>query len=207
MRSSAGRIAHALCACLMFLVAVAPVAGTAQGADLPSHPIEAVWKPQQLTFQFRSEGRTYACDILEHKIATILRRLGAREQLEVRRVSCRNFAGTAHFELIMESPVAATPENVRDITTYDSQDDLIARVRGVELPSPADLERFPAVWKHVSFLRAARLNLEGDCALVQQLRRQILPKMSIQVLVDIEAVDCSHSRPRLTVQALVTAAM
>ena len=104
MRNLAGRFAHAAVrACLVFLVALTA------GADLPPHPVEAVWKPQHLIFQFRSENRTYACDVLENKIKMILLRLGARDAIELRRVSCRNFAGTARFEVIMESPVPATP--------------------------------------------------------------------------------------------------
>lgn len=201
MRSFAGRVTHvAVGVCLVFLVAL-----TARGADVPRHPVEAVWKPQQLTFQFRSEGRTYACDILENKIKMILLRLGAGDKIELRRLSCYNFAGTARFEVIMTSPVPATPENIREITSYDSQDVLVARVRGAQLPSPSDLERFPAVWEHISFRRVARLHLEDrDCALVQQLRRQVLPKMSVQVIKDIERVDCAYSSPRLTVLALVS---
>jgi hypothetical protein len=48
----------------------------------------------------------------------------------------------------------------------------------------------------------------GDCALVLQLRQQILSKMSVQVTKDIEAADCfeelqSMGAPRLAVVALV----
>jgi hypothetical protein len=171
--------------------------------------IEAVWKPQTIMFEYRSEGRVYRCDILQYKIGMILRRLGARDRLEVRRFACSDHGGRTRFEVLMESPVEATAENVRDITSYSSEDELIARARGVQLPSAADLERFPAAWESIAFHRDGALYLEaGDCALVQQLRRQILPKMSLRVTKDIASMDCAQElsgigSPRLTVTALV----
>ena len=195
---------HAICACLILLaLSLAPLSVTT-AEEAPQDRIEAVWRPQRLAFQYHSEGRVYACDILEHKIRRILTQLGAREQIIVRRVSCRDFAGTARLEVIMESPVIASPENIREITAYDSEDELIARVRGVPLPSAEDLERFPVVWESISIHRARKVHLErADCALVQQLRRQILPKMSVQITRDIERADCTQDSPRLTVMALV----
>lgn len=121
---------------------------------------------------------------------------------------CRDFDGLAELEVLMESPVIATAENIRDITSYDSEDELIARVRGMPLPSPEDLERFPAVWQPISFRGAGSGKLylaDRDCALVQQLRRQILPNMSVQVIKDVERLDCSYAASRLKVLALVAA--
>jgi hypothetical protein len=169
-------------------------------------PVEAVWRAQRFTFQYRSEGQIYRCDLLKHKIRNILTQLGARDRIVVRSVSCQDFARAARLEVIMESPVVATPENIRVITQYDTQDELIARVRGVALPTAEDIERFPAVWQSIALQRAPKVYLEnGDCALVQQLRRQILPGMSVQIIKDIDRVDCSLARPRLTVLALVAA--
>ncbi len=192
------------CVCLTLFGAL-----DATSAELSHDSVEAIWKPQRLMFAYRSEGRTYSCDILEHKIVMILRRLGARDGLEVRRVTCHDLARQARFAVLLESPIAATNENISDVTQYDSKDELIARVSNVELPSAADLERFPAVWESVSFRRDHKLYLEaGDCALVQQLRRQVLPKMSVKVTKDIGGMDCAQelagiAAPRLVVLALV----
>jgi hypothetical protein len=194
---------YAICACLVALLALstAPLC-TAEHVEQDS--VEAVWRPQRLTFSYRSEGRVYACDLLQNKVANILTQFGASERIVVRSVYCRDFAGAAQLEVLMESPVIATPENIRAITQYDSQQELIARVQGVHLPTAEDLERFPAVWESISIQRARKVSLEtADCALVQQLRRQILPKMSVQIVKDIERADCTHASPRMTVMALV----
>lgn len=194
---------HAIFACLALLGLSFAQLSMAQSAA-PQDPVEAVWRAQRLMFRYRSEGRVYACDILEHKVKRILTQFGARDQLVVRRVACRDFAGFAQLEVLMESPIEATAENVSEITQYDSQDELIARLRGVTLPSAEDVVRFPAVWESIAIQRAPRVYLEqGDCALVQQLRRQILPKMSVQIVKDNDRADCLHDSPRLTVLALV----
>lgn len=196
MRNLPYRIAYTACACVALFAALA-----AQGAELTQDPVEAIWKAQRLVFHYRSEGTMYSCDVLAHKTKIILRQLGARDRIELRRVRCRDFAQLAQLEVFMESPVVATSENIRSITHYDSEDVLIARVRGMPLPSPENLERFPAVWQTTTL---RKLPLEGrDCALVQQLRSQILPKMSVQVIKDIKRVNCGLASPRLTVLALV----
>jgi len=198
MRRLPDRIAFSACACLaLFCVA------TAHGAELMQNPVEAVWRARHLTFHYRSEGTMYSCDLLAQKIKTILRQLGARTRFQLGGVRCRDFAELAQLELFVEAPVVATAENIRDITHYDSKDELIARVRGMPLPTPEDLERFPAVWETISF-RAGKFGLENqDCALVQQLRRQVLPSMSVQVIKDINRLACPQASPRLTVLALV----
>lgn len=201
MRSFLDRIAQIGIACLATLLAMANGAERADAAE-----IVATWKPQRLVFNYRSVGRNYTCAILEYKIKMILQRLGASEQLEMKRFACRDLAGHARFEVVMRSPIEASDENIREITQYDSEDELLARLHGAGLPSAAEIETFPAVWTTVSF---RRLDLDSaDCALVQQIRRQILPKMAVQVTKDIAGVDCSQeltgiAGPKLTVLALV----
>ncbi len=178
--------------------------------DLPrSVAIEAVWKPQIAPFTYRSEGRRYSCDVLAYKIRLTLSRLGANGHVDVRRIACHDLATLAHFEVALESPIEATMDNVRAVTTHDATSELIARVQGTTLATPENVQRFPATWRTVSFRHARRLDLDaGDCALVQQLRNQLLPKMSIRILRDIRGVDCSEElsgirKPDLTVVALV----
>lgn len=190
MRNLPYRIARSACVCLALFAVF-----QAQGAPSMQDSVEAVWKAQRLEFYYRSLDTLYTCVGLEEKTKIILRQLGARGRIAVRRVRCRDFSRLARLEVLIESPFVATPENIRDITNYDSQDELIARVRGVSLPSAEDLERFPAVWKTVTF--------RGDCALLQQLRQQIMSKMSVQMLKDSKRSICSQASPRLAVMALV----
>ncbi len=178
-------------------------------ADSPQEEVTAVWKAQQVNFEYRGYSTMYSCRSLEDKLEIILRTVGARENVSLQSYICDEQLGIARFQISMQSPVIASEENIRELTTHDSKDELVARVNGAQLPGAADLERFPAVWKKVSFARDRDMRLErGDCELVEQLRRQILPRMSVQVVKD--NIRCSSAfgnigSPRLIVSALVPA--
>ena len=168
--------------------------------------VEAVWKPQRVNFVYRGYSTLYSCGGLQQKLEKILTTVGARGSIEMRAYSCDDALAIVRFQIVLTSPVEATPENVAQLTTYDARDELIARVHGERLPSAEDLPRFPAVWKTVSFARSRQMRLApGDCELVLQLRRHILPRMAVQVVND--QVRCSQfgniGKPQLTVSALV----
>jgi hypothetical protein len=196
-------------ACLTVLLlsgSAAHAQSSAEQAVTDAAVVEAVWKPQRINFVYRGYSTLYSCSGLQDKLEKILATVGARDHVELRAYSCDDALAIARFQIALASPVEATPENVQELTTYDAHAVLIARVRGEQLASAEDLPRFPAVWKTISFARSREMRLEpGDCELVQQLRRHVLPRMSVQIVSD--RVQCSEfgniSRPQLTVSALV----
>ena len=186
------------------LVLAASVANAQSAAD--ESVVEAVWKPQRMNFVYRGYSTLYSCRSLQQKLQTILTTVGARGGVELRTYSCDDELAIARFQIVLTSPVEATPENVEQLTTYDARDELVAHVRGERLASAEDLPRFPAVWKTISFARSREMKLApGDCELVEQLRRHILPRMAVQIVND--RVRCSPfgniGKPQLTVSALV----
>ena len=188
------------------LLLAAGVANAQSPAD--QTVVEAVWKPQRMNFVYRGYSTLYSCRGLQQKLEKILTSVGARGGIELRAYSCDDELATASFQIALTSPVEATPENVEQLTSYDARDELVSRVRGERLASAEDLQRFPAVWKTISFARSRQMKLApGDCELVLQLRRHILPRMSIHVVSD--QVRCSVfgniGKPQLTVSALVPA--
>ena len=188
------------------LLLAAGVANAQSPAD--QTVVEAVWKPQRMNFVYRGYSTLYSCRGLQQKLEKILTSVGARGGIELRAYSCDDELATAQFQIALTSPVEATPENVEQLTSYDARDELVSRVRGERLASAEDLQRFPAVWKTISFARSRQMKLApGDCELVLQLRRHILPRLSIHVVSD--QVRCSVfgniGKPQLTVSALVPA--
>lgn len=194
---------------LAYIIAVGPVANAIAASPADGDTVEAVWKAQQVNFEYRGYSTIYSCQSLEDKLEVILRSVGAREDLQLRSYACNEAIGVARFQVSLQSPVVASDANIRELTTHDAKDELVARVNGEKLATHEDVQRFEAVWKTVSFARDRDMRLErGDCELVQQLRRQILPRMSVQIMKD--NVSCSTNlgnagRPRLTVSALVPA--
>lgn len=170
---------------------------------------QAVWMTQTITFVYRGYSTIYSCGGLQRTLERVLVGVGApRDGIRLQAYSCDDRSGWARFELTFVSPIEATPENVRALTTYDSRDALVAKVRGERLPGAEDLPRFPAVWKTVSFAHDRKMKLApGDCELVQELRKQVLPKMSVHIIRD--DVRCSSfgsiAPAQLTVSALVPA--
>jgi hypothetical protein len=122
-------------------------------------------------------------------------------------MGCTDMVTHGRMEITLESPVVATPENIEALTTYDSKQELVARVRNEHLASAEDVQRFPAAWKTISMTRDRSLKLgPSDCELVEQLRRDVLPHMSIRV--DYDRLRCSSvfgniGQPQLRVAALV----
>jgi len=174
-------------------------------APAPQDAVEAVWQPHNMAFEYRGYTTLYSCRTLQDKLRKILLHLGARQPPQLRAYACDEATGTVRFQVTFESPLEATAENVRQLTDYDARELLIARTRGEPLQTAQDIERFPAAWKTVSFASDRKLGLDpGDCELVQQLRRQILPRMSVQVLNSRRCSTFGNvGKPGMTVSALV----
>jgi hypothetical protein len=169
--------------------------------------VEAVWKVQSLNVAYSGYATVYSCDALLRKVSEILQTLGARDTLRIRSLGCTDMVSHGRMEITLESPVEATPENIEALTTYDSKQELVARVRSEHLASAEDVQRFPATWKIVSMKGDRQLKIgPSDCELVEQLRRDVLPHMSIRF--DYDRLRCSTvfgnvGQPQLRVAALV----
>lgn len=183
----------------LVLLLVAAVAGAAE-------PIEAVWKPQRITFAYSGQTTHYTCHTLEQKVKLVLKALGAHEDMVVDRSSCSDLTG-AQLHVEFRSPVAASIDNIRLITTYDPEELLAARLNKQTLPSAEDLPRFSAVYQDVSFARDRKLKMQAaDCEFVDHVRRQLLPTLAARVVTN--RVFCtpgypSITPPRLTVSVLL----
>jgi len=200
MKRSGGWVGFARATVLVLAASVA----NAQSAD--DAVVQAVWKPQRMNFVYRGYSTLYSCRSLQQKLEKILTSVGARGGIELRAYSCDDESASASFQIALTSPIEATPENVEQLTTFDTREELVARVHGERLATAEDLPRFPAVWKTISFARSREMKLSpGDCELVLQLRRHILPRMAVQIVND--QVRCSEfgniGKPQLTVSALV----
>jgi hypothetical protein len=170
--------------------------------------VEAIWRRQVVSFEYRADETTYSCRILWQKISGMLLYVGARTAAPFEGFQCNDFAGTVRLQIALESPVEATPENLRAATDYDTRDLLVARLQGGQLPTAGDVARFPAAWTTLA-LRESHMQLtSADCELVQQLRRQVLPKLSVEVVQEPARCVPTLSRgraPALKVRALLVA--
>jgi hypothetical protein len=170
-------------------------------------PAQAIWKEQEFAFYFQSQTTFYSCSSLEAKLERILKALGAQNaHVKVRSVDCQS--GPVRMPRVLvqaRTPVEATPQAIAERDKGKSKRELTARVRG-EAEDPELLAPFPAQWKRVSLSRGA-VDLEpGDCELIDELRRKVLPKLAVRIVKD--STHCTPQQltlgqPQLQVDALV----
>jgi hypothetical protein len=199
------------CYCVLVLSICASGAHAAEPESVPppsGEPVQAIWKPQELTFYFQSFTTFYSCSSLETKVKRLLIAVGAHRDMKVRTRGCvasHEIARMPYVEIELVSPVEATPAALAELDKTRSTRALAARVRGDSKQAELAEAPFAAQWKRVSLSRG-KLNLEpGDCELIEQLNKKVLPKLAIKVVDD--KVECapnqiSMTQPRLVVDAL-----
>lgn len=181
----------------------------AQTAVAAEEPVQAVWKPQELVFYYQSFTTFYSCDSLEQKLERILLQLGAASTVRVRAANCSQ--GPVSFpraEISLVAPVEATPDALAELEEGESTRELVARVTGARARAEELGQQFPAQWKRVEVGRGPGApNLEsGDCELLDQVRRKILPSLAVRVLEGTQPCPRNTGgllRPKLVVEALI----
>lgn len=171
----------------------------------PQAPVQAIWKQQEINFHFQSFTTFYSCSSLTGKVERLLAALGAGADTRVRTSGCHGseIAQMPYLRIKLTSPVEATPAELAELEKTRSTRELAARVRGERGTDASD--RFPAHWKAVSLSRG-KFDLEpGDCELIDQLKRKVLPKLAVRIVTD--EMQCTPGQlpmgqPRLEVQAL-----
>ncbi|MGH8174890.1 MAG: hypothetical protein ACREV5_01345 [Steroidobacter sp.] len=145
--------------------------------------IDAIWRVQHLDFEYYSPHYAYTCDALKEKVRTILKAMGAHAALSIDAgCSGDSLVQQLSARISLATPMEATAENLRAATTFDTRDQLAAKLRNRRLPSAADVERFPASWRRISLSRDSKASLEaGDCDLLNSIRKQLLPRLGVNV--------------------------
>ena len=162
--------------------------GWAPGAD-SAGPQPAVWKEQHLTFYYVGRTARYSCQGLRDKVRSLLLEMGARRDLKVSVLACDESASRLggssfgpYLGLVFSSPsmadAAAKPRAPGDLSSVDA--------RYVPFTLTSDLFR--------------NLGL-GDCELIEEFTRQILPKLATRdVKQDIACVPNQMSGSRFFVR-------
>jgi hypothetical protein len=172
----------------------------------PADPVQAIWKHQEISFYFQSFTTFYSCSGLEGKLERIMRELGVHARVRVRSADCP--ASVARMPRVMMQvigPVEATPEALAERDKNKSVRELVERVRGKSNHPLDSLDQFPAQWRRVSLTRG-RLDLQpGDCELIDEVKKKVLPRLAVRIVND--DVRCTPNQlalgqPRLEVDAL-----
>lgn len=169
------RFAALLLACVL----LPPASGSPSEEAVP-----AVWKAQELRFDYIGFTSKYSCEGLRDKVKDVLLLLGARRDLEVRSFGCSRMGAPEPLPSLRIKISTLIPAG-----QGDANDALEAR------------------WRTVSLGGAGKLTA-GDCELADQIRTSILPHFTSRNLKS--KTDCvPHQLPAgnilLNVDVLVPA--
>lgn len=186
MRSD--RLSIAVC----LAVALAAVAAAQPRAPADSgDPIPAVWKEQHVEFSYAGRTSRYSCDGLLEKVRAMLLDLGARRDLKITPLRCADTdlmhsdGGGSRIKIVFSSP---------------------ARPEAADKPlRSGDLAATVARFEQFTITSDAFRNMGiGDCELVQEFTRQILPRLLVRaVRQDIVCVPYKPSVSRFFVRGEV----
>jgi hypothetical protein len=152
-------------------------------------PLRAVWKEQRINFLYVGRTSRYSCEGLRDKMRSLLLDLGARRDLKITAVGCDESVGRLNvsslgpnLSIIFSSPAlpdpAAKPLHSGDLAPVDARYEVFTLTR--------DVFRDFGI---------------GDCELVEEFARQILPKLiSRNVKQDITCVPNQYSGSRFFVR-------
>jgi hypothetical protein len=193
---------------LFAALAIATSAAPSFAAEEPK-PVQAVWKPQELVFHYQSFTTFYSCESLESKLEQMLRQVGAQAEVRVRSVDCgRGPVRMPRADIQLISPVLATPEALAELKKGESTRELAAKVSGERARAVELAEQFPAQWRRVTIGKGRDApSLEsGDCELLDQVRKKLLPKLAVRVVQDNTPCPpntTTLTRPSIVVDALI----
>lgn len=172
----------ALLACVMGSMAVAPAR-----AD---ETVRAVWQVQEIHLPYFGLTTQYSCDGLRDKVRELLTELGAREDFLVRIAGCTSITGPVRnpsVTMVLATATPASDETTRALADDAKRSELLARMKS-RSKSKAEFsdEPFDAVVKRVTLRSKSSVSpgASGDCELLEQMRRQVFPKIGVNVISD-----------------------
>ena len=115
----------------------------------------AVWVPLQLNFVYRHFTTTYSCDGLAARMRSLLLKLGARPDLDVRGYGCTQLSGP--------DPLAGV------------------KIRMNVLEAAGERPGLGAHWRRVDLLADRNImEAASDCELIEQVAQKILPLFTVR---------------------------
>jgi hypothetical protein len=181
-------VAYAVAGLLIAGLAAIVSAHADEVAAPAAPPVDAVWIQHEVRFTYMGYTSYYSCDGIRDKVRYILKQVGARpDDLKVT-VGCLEPFGVERMPSVRikaTMPAEATPETLAKLAEDASHRELVKRVQGSGQGTDDATARFPAVWKTVEFRGRPGARIEdGDCELLDDLTKQVFPKLGVKVTPD-----------------------
>jgi hypothetical protein len=157
-----------------------------------------VWQVQDIYFPYFGLTTHYSCDGLRDRVRSILKQLQVRDDYLVNIAGCTEMTGPAwnpSVRMIVANAVPATDETAKAFAADPKRAELLARLHKKNKTPTSDAP-FDAMTRRVTLHAKdyAGPGASGDCELLEQLHRYVLPKLGATVLRD--GVSCTHPSSR-----------
>jgi hypothetical protein len=184
-RSSFSLRARLLAVLLSFAVGVGSLASAR--AD---ETVSAVWQVQEIHLPYFGLTTHYSCDGLRDKMREFMTQLGAREDFLVYVAGCTSITGPVRnpsVTMVLATAAPASDETTQALASDAKRSELLARMKS-RSKSKAQFgdELFDAVIKRVTLQSKSSVSpgASGDCELLEQMRRHVLPKIGAKIVSD-----------------------
>jgi hypothetical protein len=168
---------------------------TSSTADSADAELTAHWGTRELWTTYHGLSSGHACDALALKVRDILLALGAHPATEVSGRNCNADRPALTVTLRVSTAVPTAGDAVSS-----AERELLQRSR-LQISTTPFAARQSTI--KLSQLRGVRLE-PGDCELLEQLSRDLLPKLGMEVLERTRSCPTRPlTRPDLTVRALL----
>jgi hypothetical protein len=169
----------------------------------------AIWRTQEIRFDYRGQLTLYDCATLELRVRQLLVVLGAHPSTRVEPQHCdivhlpNASTQIASMRIRLVSPALPSQVSDDERAATDSRKELLGRFGSNVEPDGA----FLAVWERIDIADVDLLDLSsGDCELLSQLGAQVVPHLAARIESRNRSCSSSPQRltpPRLKVTALV----
>jgi hypothetical protein len=171
----------------------------------------AIWRTQEIRFDYRGQLTLYECATLELRVRQLLVVLGAHPSTHVQPQHCAIVhlpnASTqiASMRIRLVSPALPSQVPAAERAAAERRRELLDRLGAATEPDGS----FLAVWERIDLADVGQLDLSsGDCELLSQLSAQVVPHLAARIESRNRSCSSSPQRlspPRLKVTALVAA--
>lgn len=139
-------------------------------AAATGNPVPAVWQEHHVSFVYMGRTSRYSCDGLSDKVRAMLMDLGARRDLRITAIGCEEYGRPPEMNSLSPS---------LDIHfSSPAVPDTSAKPRHAGASTPVDARYEPFKITTDAFRNMGR----GDCELVEEFARQVLPKLATRDL-------------------------
>jgi hypothetical protein len=175
----------------MLRLAILPAALAALGMAEPARAqetVKAVWQVQDIHFAYFGQTTQYSCDGLRDRMRDVLDTLQIGQQSVVSVAGCTDLSGPSKnpsVRLVIANPVPVQ-DYKPDAKQAAKRSELVAMIEKRNKTTLSDAP-FDAVSRKVVLNTKDRQTMStasGDCELLEQTRRLVLPKLGMKVLND-----------------------